>query len=88
MRRLLLLLVVGSFLAGCGGSSAVDTTLDGSDGAATDPARTVVPEPAGTDGSSAGPATPFGTVTLVDGASLDGAGYAGEDLALWFWAPW
>jgi hypothetical protein len=27
-------------------------------------------------------------VTLVDGASLDGAGYAGEDLALWFWAPW
>jgi len=84
VRRLLLLLVVGLFLVGCGGSPAVDT-VDRPDGAAV---GTVTSEPAVTDRSSAGPTSPFGTVTLVDGGSLDGAEYAGDDLALWFWAPW
>ena len=28
------------------------------------------------------------TVELVDGGSLDLADYVGDDLVLWFWAPW
>jgi hypothetical protein len=83
VRRLLLLTVVGLFLVGCGGS----TSMDVSDGA-TGSTGTVTSEPAVAESSSAGGAAPFGTVTLVDGASLDGAEYAGDDLALWFWAPW
>ena len=31
---------------------------------------------------------PFGTVTTVAGENLDGSVYAGDSLALWFWAPW
>ncbi len=53
------------------------------------------PSPAAGDGasddqaSSASPdIVPFGVVETVDGASLDGADYAGDSLALWFWAPW
>lgn len=84
VRRLLLLLVVGLVLIGCRGS----TSVDASDGDATGATSTVTSEPALADGTSAGQAAPFGTVTLVDGASLDGAEYAGDDLALWFWAPW
>ena len=85
---MLLLLVVGAFVAGCGGSATVDTTVEGSSTGSAGSAGTVRSEPVGTDGPSAGPAAPFGTVTLVDGTSLDGAEYAGDDLALWFWAPW
>lgn len=84
MRRLLLLTVVGLVLVGCGGS----TTVDVSDGDATGSTGTVASEPAVAERPSAGGSAPFGTVTLVDGASLDGAAYAGDDLALWFWAPW
>lgn len=84
MRRLLLLTVVGLFLVGCGGS----TTTDVSDADAIGSTGAVASEPAVAEGASAGGAAPFGTVTLVDGASLDGATFAGDDLALWFWAPW
>ena len=85
MRRLLLLLVVGLVLVGCGGAPVTDATTEASDG------DTNGASPAGratVDGSAATPSAPFGTVTLVDGGRLDGADYAGDDLALWFWAPW
>lgn len=85
VRRLLLLLVVGLVLAGCGGGPPADTTADTSDG---DAAGASVSERAAGDGPSAAPSAPFGTVTLVDGERLDGARFAGDDLALWFWAPW
>jgi hypothetical protein len=84
VRRRLLLLILGLLLVGCGGS----TTADGPDGAAAGSTGAVTSEAAVTDGASAGHGAPFGTVTLVDGGSLDGAEYAGDDLALWFWAPW
>jgi hypothetical protein len=28
------------------------------------------------------------TAPLVGGGTLHGAEYAGEDVAIWFWAPW
>ena len=28
------------------------------------------------------------TAPLVGGGTLHGADYAGEDVAIWFWAPW
>ncbi|CAN5875523.1 hypothetical protein BH23ACT10_BH23ACT10_34940 [soil metagenome] len=31
---------------------------------------------------------PFGMVETVGGPVVDGADYAGSNLALWFWAPW
>jgi hypothetical protein len=34
------------------------------------------------------PSAPFGTVDAVGGGQIDGGELAGQDLALWFWAPW
>jgi len=85
VRRLLLVLVVGLALFGCGRAPTTATTAEASDGD-TDGASTA--ERATVDGSAATPSAPFGTVTLVDGERLDGADYAGDALALWFWAPW
>lgn len=28
------------------------------------------------------------TAPLVDGGTIDAGDYAGQDLVLWFWAPW
>ena len=43
-------------------------------------------------GSSSEPseaAAPFtGEVATVDGGALAGSSLAGEDVVLWFWAPW
>lgn len=85
VRRLVSILVVGLLLGACG--SPADTAADVT--TATTPAR------AADEGGAAGPASsesagivPFGVVETVDGATIDGADYAGQDLALWFWAPW
>ena len=95
MRRLLLLLVVGVLVVGCGGSTATDATGTADD---TDTGAPVVTAPADDDASSAAQDTdngdsgqapaPFGQVATVGGEALDGAEYAGDSLALWFWAPW
>jgi hypothetical protein len=99
VRRLLLLTVVGLVLVGCGGSATLDTaapaaggTDDAASALAGDEASTpaaVQDGSAGDDGSDqAQSKAPFGMVTTVAGERLDGAKYAGDSLALWFWAPW
>jgi hypothetical protein len=98
VRRLLLLTVVGLVLIGCGGSAPSDTAAvdaDAGDAAPTpsgDEVSTPAAAPAESDGdegsAAAEPRAPFGMVTTVDGERLDGAMYAGDSLALWFWAPW
>jgi hypothetical protein len=85
-----MLIVVGVFVAACGGSA---------NDIAADPA----PDPAAVDAAPASPAAaddettaadspsdlaPFGVVETVGGETLDGEDYAGRSLALWFWAPW
>jgi hypothetical protein len=99
VRRLLLLVVVGLVLVGCGGSATSDTAAvdaEDTDDAASAPAGAEASTPAAaadaSDGAqesgSAEARAPFGTVATVDGEQLDGAMYAGDSLALWFWAPW
>lgn len=84
MQRLLLLCVLGLFLIGCGGAPATDTAADTPDDGPT----SAPPVPGPSDEGSTTAVEPFGTVTLVNGERLDGAEYAGDNLALWFWAPW
>lgn len=72
MRRLLLLLMLGAVVAGCGGAT---TTGAGASAPAED---------AGADAD--GPL--YGELTTVEGERLDGAAYRNTSLALWFWAPW
>jgi hypothetical protein len=90
VRRLLLLWVIGLFLVGCGGASTTDTTAGPADDVDTATPDTAAETSAPTGDATASPAAlaPFGTVTTVDGGSLDGAELAGDTLALWFWAPW
>lgn len=106
VRRLLLLLVVGLFLVGCGGSATPDTVAGAADDAGpAEPAPTTdapasggqadpsAPTADADEGTSGGEGTdeelvPFGTVTTVAGDQIDGGIYAGDSLALWFWAPW
>jgi hypothetical protein len=38
--------------------------------------------------STVGPDTFEGTATTLDGEQVDLATLAGEDLVVWFWAPW
>jgi hypothetical protein len=47
------------------------------------------------DDAATAPAPPQGlppqlafTAETIDGGTFDGADYAGQDLMLWFWAPW
>lgn len=84
-----MLIVVGVFVAACGGSandSAADQAPDpaAADAAPASPAAADDETPAD---STSGPA-PFGVVETVGGKTLDGEDYAGRSLALWFWAPW
>lgn len=72
MYRLCALLIAAVLVAGCG-----------SDGRTAGGAESTAGSPAPSSGD-----LPFGTVPAVDGGTLDGAELAGQDLALWFWAPW
>jgi hypothetical protein len=82
-------LVAGVLLAGLVAACA----RPGGPPAATDdpPAATSAPTSDPTTSPSPGPAVPeildFGA-PLVGGGRLEGADYAGRELALWFWAPW
>lgn len=89
-----MLMVVGVFLAGCGGTAAETTA-----GVAADDAAPAAPaegdggetpdEPASDDADdNPDQLAPFGTVQTVAGDQIDGGQYAGSNLALWFWAPW
>lgn len=86
MRRSLLALVLaGALLSACGDDGAPS----GASIAATDPASATVASAPGTDGVGE-PAVPEAldfSAPLVGGQELDFRGYAGETVALWFWAP-
>lgn len=80
MRRLFLVVVAVLLLAACT-AEPQDPTV-----------RAAVPTP--TTASSQSPTdAPAGEVMAfsadtVGGATFDGGEYAGQDLMLWFWAPW
>ena len=90
MRRLLgLLALLALLLAACAGGTG---GAGGGGGGATDVAAT----PGG--GATAGPTVQAGpgdvpdslafSAPTVSGATFEGGDVAGEDLLLWFWAPW
>lgn len=78
--------VVLTLLVGCGGQSATPGA-DIDTGAEAGPAS---PAPSGgRDDSAAGTAIDLDlTAPAVLGDDIDLSEYAGQDLALWFWAPW
>jgi hypothetical protein len=79
-RSLFALALIGALLSACG--------ADGATSPASDPTTAPV-VPVGTDGVGE-PAVPEAldfSAPLVSGEQLDFRGYAGETVALWFWAP-
>ena len=75
VRRLVPLFVaVGLLGVACGGSDGEEAATPGMDA------------PTDTDGATTWPHD-FVAAT-VDGGMIDAGEYAGQDLVLWFWAPW
>lgn len=66
-------LALGLAAAACGGSAEVETGTAPVDDAA---AETAAPEPI------------MISAPTADGGTIDFADLAGQDLMLWFWAPW
>lgn len=83
-----LLLVALLLLAAACGSSAPESSVAA-------PAATSVPA-AGTSVATTGPVAPGGDVpealafsgVTLGGGTFEGASVVGNDLLLWFWAPW
>jgi hypothetical protein len=81
MPRLAVAIALLLALQGCtGGGATPATPVAGSGGA-------------GSGGAAATEALPGAdplafTATTVQGEAFDGADYAGQDLMVWFWAPW
>lgn len=73
-------------LAACGGGAADTTATDA-------PAETTAPA-AEAETNEAADAAPVadsplsGEFTTVSGQTIDLANFQGEDVVLWFWAPW
>ncbi len=97
-RELIALSVSGLLLVACGGTSAgtagiqPDTTAT----QAAKPSQPPVTEPAGNDAGSGTPDTVAATpapealqfaAPAVGGGEIDFTRYAGQTVALWFWAP-
>lgn len=70
-------------LAACGGGDG-DTT----DVPAADRTATSVAPVSDADNSSAALPEAFATATPLDGGTFDAEALAGNDLVVWFWAPW
>lgn len=86
-RSLLALVLVGALLSACGDNTT--TAPAATDPAVTDPNGTSAAAPVDTDGVGE-PAVPEALdfeAPLVNGEQLDFRGYAGDTVALWFWAP-
>ncbi len=82
MRRFLPLLVaLGALASACGGaiSTSVDEAAPGRD---TPTGETPTESP-----SADGWPHDF-VATGIDGTTIDAGDYEGQDLVLWFWAPW
>ena len=80
---------LGAACGGSGGTTAARPPEPGPTAASPSPAAGVP-----SSGPPAAPATadvpePLRfTATGVDGSPVVGASFAGQDVALWFWAPW
>lgn len=81
-RILSLLLALLLLVAGCAGDGGDAGTV------ATDAAGSADSDPQGDADAAAVPEALRFTATTVDGGTFEGADYAGQDLMLWFWAPW
>ncbi len=74
------------------GTACADTVSPGD--AATSPTRAAATPSQGAGHSSSSPSqAPVPevldfTAPLLGGGTVNGASYAGKDLAIWFWAPW
>lgn len=88
------LLAAALLLAACGTGGEQQTTQPT---ASTGPATTAAASngPTTTATASAGPTTGAAVPDILDftaetvrGEQVAGADYAGQDLVLWFWAPW
>lgn len=87
-RRLLAFAMAGALLAACGGS---DTATGATDPSTVAPTADAAPSsPPDTFEAAGEPEVPEAldfSAPLVDGSVLDFRGFAGDTVALWFWAP-
>ena len=85
-RRLPKLLLPGLFaLAACGGSVDVDVAV--AEGAA-EPTPTSPGQDVGGEAPSGTSALPTGAYPTIDGGQIELTSLEGQDVVLWFWAPW
>ena len=86
-RPLVAAAVAACVLAACA-SDAGDQVVGGD--AVPSTTTTAAPDamPGTGDGAPAVPELLDFAASAVDGSTVDVAGFAGEDLAVWFWAPW
>lgn len=88
LRRQLLSGAAAVLLAACGGGGTPEpSSSTGGTEEVVDVGPVQAPLPAPSDATPDVPLLAFSAPT-VDGGTLDGAAYAGRDVAIWFWAPW
>lgn len=95
---LVLLLAAALFLAACGGANAETATSQPNVDAAAPQAATEPEAPEGVAEPDAAPevvaepdappALLSGTFETLDGDTIDLGSLEGQDVVLWFWAPW
>ncbi len=89
-RSLIALLVAVTLVAAaCGADDAQPSTAEAETAATTAAGTESTAAEAAGDGAVSPVSSPLsGTHTLVDGTSIDLDQFAGQDVVLWFWAPW
>ncbi len=80
-RFLLVLGALAALASGCGGESP--QTIAASEASTTADSPAVV-----ADGGTQPEWPHTFVVDQIDGATFDAGDYEGQDLVLWFWAPW
>lgn len=85
MRRLVLLLTLLLVAAACGQQTAAPATTGSSASSGSTTTADGTTEP---DRVAGTPELLDFQAQTVSGQPFDGADYAGQDLMVWFWAPW
>jgi len=100
LRHVLIAAAITTLGVGCGGSSPVDVATPVTfDTASSEPVASVADSGAAADEATAPPASSPGddvsaewvhgwTGDLIGGGQIDANALAGQDIVLWFWAPW